>query len=371
MQRNRTRVARQPSNFDLARTVSLALLACFVLPCGITAAQQQQRDRVELARSIEWTIGPAEADVGGVAGLHVPAGHRFTHAAGARLWMELCGNPPGDELGVLIPPLDETAGTLPNWFVIFSYTEIGHVPEDEQDQLNDATATAILDAIREGTAQANHERQRRGWDTLTVLGWQQQPFFDPATKNLTWSIRSSGRDGVTVNYDSRVLGRRGVMNVKMVLGEEELGAAVPAYRTVLAGLSFRSGETHAEFRPGDKTAEYGLIGLVTGGAAVVAVKSWKPLVMLGAVIVAALGALGRKISAFFGWRGTPQLARASASTSPAGAAEAGSRHADASVLVPCPNCKRMNRVANDRLHDGPKCGGCGAVLTGAGGGRGA
>ncbi len=45
------------------RAVSLTVLACFMLPCGVNAAQQQQRDPAALFRSIEWTFGPAEVDL--------------------------------------------------------------------------------------------------------------------------------------------------------------------------------------------------------------------------------------------------------------------------------------------------------------------
>jgi len=51
------------------------------------------------------------------------------------------------------------------------------------------------------------------------------------------------------------------------------------------------GQRYAEFRPGDKIAEYGLAALITGGAAAVALKTglfqkfWK-LIVLGFVALA-------------------------------------------------------------------------------------
>ncbi len=55
---------------------------------------------------------------------------------------------------------------------------------------------------------------------------------------------------------------------------------------------FNSGETYAEWKPGDKVAEYGLAGLIVGGAAAAAVKTglfkglWKILLVGGAAILA-------------------------------------------------------------------------------------
>jgi uncharacterized membrane-anchored protein len=41
---------------------------------------------------------------------------------------------------------------------------------------------------------------------------------------------------------------------------------------VLANYSFQTGQSYAEYRPGDKVAKYGLAALVVGGAAVGAAK---------------------------------------------------------------------------------------------------
>jgi uncharacterized membrane-anchored protein len=41
---------------------------------------------------------------------------------------------------------------------------------------------------------------------------------------------------------------------------------------LLAGYSYQTGNSYAEFRPGDKIAKYGLGALVLGGAAVGAAK---------------------------------------------------------------------------------------------------
>jgi uncharacterized membrane-anchored protein len=45
------------------------------------------------------------------------------------------------------------------------------------------------------------------------------------------------------------------------------------FKAVLAGYSFNEGERYAEYRSGDKVAEYGLSALIIGGAAAAAAKS--------------------------------------------------------------------------------------------------
>jgi uncharacterized membrane-anchored protein len=316
--------------------LALTTLSVWLAP-ALAAAQQQ--DPAELYRRIGWVTGSAEVDLGGVATLQVPTGYRFTSGEGAHLFMELCNNPRADELGVLVPPPDPLNGSTQSWFVVFSYDDIGHVADGERDRFDEQQAAAILDVVRQATERDNQERQRRGWTPLHLIGWHQLPFYDASTNDLTWALRASGAAGITVNYDSRVLGRRGVMRVRMIVAEADVAAAVPTYRMIVGGLSFKAGETHAEFRAGDKVAQYGLVGLVTGGAAVAAVKAWKPLVALGALIVAAIGAAAKKLGALFGLKPAAQPAAVGA-TSAAGASAdaqaADTGQASASVLIPCP-----------------------------------
>ena len=75
------------------------------------------------------------------------------------------------------------------------------------------------------------------------------------------------------------------------------------YDKLIQGVSFKQGESYAEMRAGDKIAEYGLIGLITGGGVAVALKSGffakflKPI-LVG--IVVAFGAVVKGIKSFFG-----------------------------------------------------------------------
>jgi uncharacterized membrane-anchored protein len=83
----------------------------------------------------------------------------------------------------------------------------------------------------------------------------------------------------------RLLGRRGVMNVDLVLAPEEVDAVVPAFEKVLGGFAFKQGSRYAEFVQGDKVAAYGLTALVAGGAGAALAKSgllgkfWKAIVV--------------------------------------------------------------------------------------------
>jgi uncharacterized membrane-anchored protein len=63
------------------------------------------------------------------------------------------------------------------------------------------------------------------------------------------------------------------MRVNLVTSSEEIDAALPVFNEMLGTFEFTSGNKYSEFIRGDKVAEYGLAGLIVGGAGVALVKS--------------------------------------------------------------------------------------------------
>ncbi len=168
----------------------------------------------------------------------------------------------GGELGMVAP-------TNEDYTVIFQFSEVGYVKDDDKDNLN---ADKLLASIKRGTAEANKERERAGRPPIEVVGWEFPPKYDPTTHNLEWAIRGSIEGRPLLNYNTRLLGRKGVMEVVLVVNPDRLNETLPSFRSLLAGYSFQTGETYAEYRAGDKVAKYGLGALVLGGAAVGAAK---------------------------------------------------------------------------------------------------
>ena len=107
---------------------------------------------------------------------------------------------------------------------------------------------------------------------IEIIGWDQEPKYDPATHNLTWCLRAKSAGEEFVNFNTRLLGRKGVMKVVLACAPEALPKIKPEFNDLLAKHKFLSGESYAEYRPGDKIAKYGLGALVLGGAAVGAAK---------------------------------------------------------------------------------------------------
>jgi len=131
------------------------------------------------------------------------------------------------------------------------------------------------------------------------VGWHVPPHYDPLTKRLEWGMRLRTEDNdAIVNYTIRLLGRRGIVHATLVSDPEHLDRDIADFKKALTAYAFIPGETYAEYRSGDRVAEYGLAALVLGGGAAVAVKSGFGKA-LGKFIVAGVVGLGSAVVAFF------------------------------------------------------------------------
>jgi len=216
--------------------------------------------------------GPATAQLSEIAQIALPAGYMFLDGKTTRAMMKEAGEPSsGNEVGFLRP-------TNGGWAVYFEYDDVGYVKDDDKDKLD---AAKLLKAIKAGNDAANKERERNGNAPLIITGWEQEPKYDEKTHNLTWAIRATSEGQAVLNYNTRLLGRKGVMEVVLVCDPADLQTILPTFNGLLGDYKFNSGQSYAEFKPGDKMAKYGLGALVLGGAAVGAAK----LGLLGPIIL--------------------------------------------------------------------------------------
>jgi uncharacterized membrane-anchored protein len=207
--------------------------------------------------------GPATAKLEKIAQLAVPAGYVFLDGKTTRALMKEHGQPvSGNELGLLSP-------TNEAWTVIFEFSDVGYVKDDDKDKLD---ADKLLADIKRGTAAGNKERVAAGRPPLEVVGWDMPPKYDPTSHNLEWAIRATSAGQPILNYNTRLLGRKGVMEVVLIVEPDQLQTTLPTFRSLLADYSFQSGQSYAEYHSGDKVAKYGLAALVLGGTAVGAAK---------------------------------------------------------------------------------------------------
>jgi uncharacterized membrane-anchored protein len=237
----------------------LVLVACALVLTGSPASAAESK----ASPALKFVLGPAKGQLDTVGQIDVPEGYVFLDAKSTRAMRKAQQQPlSGNEVGWL-EPTNET------WAVLFEFDPIGYVKDEEKDKLN---ADKILDSIKRGTAEANKERQRAGLPAIEVVGWEIPPKYDPETHNLEWAIRGAIRGRPLLNYNTRLLGRKGVMEVVLIIEPDQLTESLPTFRKLLAGYSFQNGQTYAEYRSGDKVAKVGLAALIAGGAAVGAAK---------------------------------------------------------------------------------------------------
>ena len=132
---------------------------------------------------------------------------------------------------------------------------------------------------------------------IELVGWATPPRYDAAEKKMYWAkeLRFGDSTENTLNYNIRILGRRGVLILNAVAGMPQLAEIEKAAPAILATVNFQEGHRYMDFTPGtDKVATYGLAGLVAGGVLAKAgffkvlvgiLIAGKKLVIVGAIAV--------------------------------------------------------------------------------------
>jgi uncharacterized membrane-anchored protein len=237
------------------------------LAAGDEAPEPKTIDRATFEASLHYRTD--EIKLGdGIATLRLSPAFRYLPPDDtARLLTQGWGNPKGDgTLGMLVPaelsPL--AAGSFG---VVITYEQEGHVSDQDADKID---YNDLLKQMQAQTASANEERRKRGYDPIEFVGWAEAPHYDGATHKLYWAKELAFGTGTehTLNYDIRVLGRRGVLVLTAVSGMSQIETVKRDMQDVVAFTDFNPGHTYAEFDPKiDKAAAYGLAALVAGGIA--------------------------------------------------------------------------------------------------------
>lgn len=268
--------------------VAVALLAVTSLPVWAADADADAEHQafVEQMRALNWVKGPTTVEVQGNSKLTIPDQYVYLDPGNTKKFLELQHNL-SDGREVMVAPQNM------EWMAYLEFSDEGYVKDNEK-----IDAPALLKTLQSNTEAGNEERRRRGWNELKLVDWATPPVYNTTTKRLEWATILDSKDGRAVNFSTKILGRRGYTSVIMVTDPGNLQAAESNLDHVLTGYSFNAGETYADWRSGDKVAEYGLAALIVGGVAAVAAKkglfsvigaflvaSWKFL-MIGVVAAA-------------------------------------------------------------------------------------
>lgn len=202
----------------------------------------------------------------GKAVMHVPETFGYVDPKQTDEVLQAWGNPPSpDTEGMLVP-----AGTHiydpDNWAVIISFTDDGHVADDDAAETD---WDELLGQMKEQADANSKDRVANGMEAVRLVGWAEPPHYDATAHKLYWAkdLEFGGADH-TVNYAVRVLGRTGVLEFNAVAGLDALGAIKAPLEQITAFSEFSEGNRYADYNAStDKLATYGVAALVAGGLA--------------------------------------------------------------------------------------------------------
>lgn len=190
---------------------------------------------------------------------------RFLAQADARRVLEeFWGNPPDDTVLGLVVPAAVRLDQPDSWVAVVTYSEDGYVSDADAHAID---YDAMLRDMKDGAVEENEMRREAGYPTVELVGWASPPRYDAANKKLHWAkeLAFEGDDGHTVNYDVRVLGRRGYLSLNAIGNLDQLAAMQAGMERLIPQVEFVAGERYADFDAStDKVAAYGLAALVGG-----------------------------------------------------------------------------------------------------------
>jgi uncharacterized membrane-anchored protein len=230
----------------------------------VAAQEQEQISAEEFLASLNFQKGAITLP-GGVASLNLPEGFHYlspedTESVLVTAW----GNPPGNKtLGMLMQSPDDILAD-DSWAAIIGYEEDGYVSDENADSIDYASVLADMQA---SSREANEERVEAGYDEVELVGWAATPRYDKIANKLYWAkeLRFGDIPVNTLNYNVRILGRKGVLVLNLVATMPQLPEIETAIPEVLAMTNFNPGHRYGDFDPSvDQVAAYGIGALVAG-----------------------------------------------------------------------------------------------------------
>ncbi|NIG53097.1 DUF2167 domain-containing protein [Chitinophaga sp. Cy-1792] len=205
----------------------------------------------------------------GDAQLNVPAGFKFLGKEQSQFIIEkIYGNPPqiaAEALGMIFPEKSDIL-TENSYVFIVKYEDVGFIKDDDAEHMNydDLKKQIIEDEVK-----TNEERKKNGYRTIHLIDWAQKPFYDKEHKVLHWAkelqVGEQPSDNNTLNYEVRILGKKGILSLDAVCSMSELPLVKADIDKVLKMATFTEGNAYADFDPKvDKVAAWTIGGLIAG-----------------------------------------------------------------------------------------------------------
>ena len=152
----------------------------------------------------------------GVAKVNPGAGYEYLNSEDAtRVLNEVWGNPDGAAVLGMITPEHQTPFDANSWGIVLRFDAIGHVADGARER---SDFPALITPLKAQAERLNVARAAAGYPKAEILGWASLPHYDLARHVLQWStiLQIEGNQARTLNYEVRLLGRRGVLSLSIV-----------------------------------------------------------------------------------------------------------------------------------------------------------
>lgn len=212
---------------------------------------------------------------------------------------ELWGNPPDSSILGMLVPKSKGVMDADGWVFTISFDDMGFVKDDDAEDIN---YDDLLEEQQQEFSANNPARIEEGYQPIDFIGWASDPFYDKDKKILHWAKELKFGDDTqnTLNYNLRVLGRKGVFVINAIATMREFNEVESNINKVLASIEYNDGHRYGDFLPEvDNVAAWTVGGLVAGkvlskiGIFAILLKSWK-LIFFG--ILAAGGTVWKFIT---------------------------------------------------------------------------
>ncbi len=238
-----------------------------------------------------------------LAKINLPENFRYLSGADADTVLEkMWGNPPGSHSLGMIVPANISLLDRGSWAVVITYNEDGYVKDADADKINYAD---LLKQMQDSVREASKEREKEGYKSIELVGWAAPPRYDKETHKMYWAkeIHFGGSKANTLNYNIRILGRRGVLVLNAVASMKNFDDIQEQAPTIVKMVDFKEGNRYADFdSKTDHVAAYGLAALVAGGIAAKAglfKLLWVGLLAAKKFVIIGLVAIGSFIKKLF------------------------------------------------------------------------
>ncbi len=216
-------------------------------------------------QSFEYQGGSIELS-GNLGKIQVPPGFKYLDQKQSEyVVVELWGNPKseGMTLGMILPENQDVLDSAGYVFNI-EYNEIGYVKDDDADDID---YDELLEEIKKDISEESKERVKMGLGAVSMVGWATKPFYDDDKKVLYWAKELKFEDNKinTLNYNVRILGRKGVMVLNAIANMPELPKVQKDIDKVLDMVKFNEGYKYENYDSSvDKVAAWTIGGLIAG-----------------------------------------------------------------------------------------------------------